>query len=69
MAALSYNEEFNIFLDHWLVTPAISVPTLFLLDLETSRVAEGFHSLANKCWPFHETLFEIVDPSSPSDGK
>ena len=35
---------------------------VFVRSRDVTGLPEGFHSLANKCWPFHETLFEIVDP-------
>ena len=35
---------------------------VFVRSRNVMGLPEGFHSLANKCWPFHETLFEIVDP-------
>ena len=35
---------------------------VFVRSRNLKGLSESFHNLADKCWPFHMKLFEIVDP-------
>ena len=35
---------------------------VFVRSRNVKGLSQGFHNLANQCWPFHRKLFEIVDP-------
>ena len=37
---------------------------VFVRSRNVRGLSEGFHNLANQCWPFHRKLFEIVDPEA-----